>query len=201
MNNSEDQIISQTVIELTFKIIINEREIIQNQYITDRYAYIENGGKKALFLPKKKKQYLIDTEIEQLKEIDLSAQTMQVNQIKSMIGEINATIINDTTSCNGNFKQFHLSNTDTYPVKFNAEIHVSEYPGLEKTIYHEFNAFQADLQLFKIDLKSNEIVSYLESVLTINGMEQKSIIELVSIITKTKTINEIDTYLGWVEKT
>lgn len=50
-------------------------------------------------------------------------------------------------------------------------------------------------------LKSNEIVSYLESVLSINGKEQKSIIELVSIITKTKTIDEIDTYLGWVEKT
>lgn len=150
MNSFEEQTMSQTVIELTFKIILNEREIIQNQYITDRYAYIENGGKKALFLPKKKKQYLIDTETEQLKEIDSSAQIMQVNQIKSMIGEINATLINATTSCNVDFKQFHLSNTDTCPIKFSAKIHVSEYPGLEKTIYHEFNAFQADSQLFKI---------------------------------------------------
>jgi len=52
--NSTEQTISLTVFELTFKIILAEREIVHNQYITDRHANIENGGKSFVLTKKEK---------------------------------------------------------------------------------------------------------------------------------------------------
>jgi hypothetical protein len=199
MENSNDNADRKTAIRCIYKIIVNNKEIIQNQYITDKCVYIENAEKKVLFLPQRKKQYTIDTKNEQIKELDLSPQILQMKQIKSLIGEINSRLIIATGQSNDQIKEYHLSNIEISPIKFEGIMRVSEYPGLEKTVYQDFNSFQADLQLYKTPLKANEIVSFLESALTINGNEQKSTLDLLSII-ETKEIEEIAIYLGWLEK-
>ena len=69
--------------------VFNEKEIDQNQYVTENYVYTEIGDKKMMYLPEKNKQYLIDTERDELKELDFSAQMAQINQLKAMIGQVN----------------------------------------------------------------------------------------------------------------
>ncbi len=197
MNSSEKQVSSKTSIELTYKIRFNGREIEQKQYVADSYVYIENADKKILFLPLSEKQYLIDTEAKKLKEIDLSTQAMQLKQLRSMIGEIETTVSNSTIEENSNIKHLQLSNITSSPVKFNADLQVIEYPGLEKTVYQQFYVFQANMQLFKIDLNANEIVKYLETSLTINGQEQKSTIELVKITKSTNDNLDFDSYTNY----
>jgi len=78
----------QTILKLKYKISFNDKEIEQTQYLTDNYVLTEINNKKILYISQNDKQYVVDTENKQLKELDLSNQMIQMNQLKSMIGEI-----------------------------------------------------------------------------------------------------------------
>jgi hypothetical protein len=184
MENFESSI-PEICFELLYKMDINGKELEQILYVSDRFVFTNNAEKKVLYLPQKKKQYVVDTERQQLKEIDLSPHVKQLEQLISMTGEIKSNVLDDLPTKNLNIRHLRLFNLPSSPVKFNADLQVIEYPGLEKTVYHQFYVFQANMQLFKIDLKADEIVKYIETSLTINGQEQKSTIELVKITKKT----------------
>lgn len=186
------QIKSQTCISAKHKITVGEKEIKQTQYFTEHYVYTESGDKKILYLPEKDKQYMVDTENKQLKELDLSAQMAQINQLKAMIGEIAAE-----ERTEGKIRSITMQNKPGSPAALKADLQITRYEGLEKTVFQKSNEFQQSMQLFRMDLKKNEIVKRSESVFSVNGQEQKSILELSEIKNETGATETIDEYFNY----
>ena len=186
------QAVSQICICLVYKIKLNGKDIEQIQYLTENYIYTEAMGKKLIYLPENDKQFIIDTEKKQLKELDLSAQMMQMNQIKAMIGELNRVEKEE----NGK-RHIVLQNSAESPVKLTVNIQTQKLHGLEKTVFGQYNEFQQNMQMFRIKLDNNEIAQLTESVLFVNGQEQKSSVELVDIKNNSETIDRMDSYCNY----
>lgn len=187
--NKTKQINSQICIKAKYKISINEKEINQTQFFTENYIYTEAGNQKIIYLPKEDTQYIIDTENKQLKELDLSAQMMQMNQLKGMIGEVD---IEERTE--DETRYITIQNKNESPAQLKAEIQIIKQKGLEKTVYKKFNKSQENTQIFSLNLKANEIIKLSETVFTFNGQEQKTKLELINIEDNTDCVSKIDAY-------
>jgi len=192
MDLFKKQIKSQTCIVISYKITLNEKNIEQIQNLTENYAYTETAGKKILYLPAKEKQFIVDAENKQLKELDLSAQMMQMNQIKAMIGEVEIK-----EKVEGEIKHILIQNSPESQAKLKVELQIAKYPELEQTVFKQFNEFQQNMQMFRVVLDNNEITKLSESVFSINGQEQKSIIELTEIEKMTENIETFDGYCNY----
>ena len=183
---------SKTCITANYKITINEKEINQTQFLTENYVYTEAGDKKILFLPEKEKQYLIDTENKQLKELDLSAQMMQMNQLKAMIGELTKD-----ENIEEGIRHITVKNSDESSAKLDIYMQIVEYKGIEQTVFHKFNNCQKNMQMFSLDMKDNEVLMLSDTTFIMNGQEQKTKLELINIETETNDISDIDAYSNY----
>ena len=188
----KNQTVSQICISVKYKITVGEKEIEQTQYLTENYVYTEVGGKKVMYLPEKDKQYIVDTEKKRLKEFDLSAQMAQINQLKAMIGELNTE-----EKTEEGIRHILIQSNPESPAKLKVDLQIAEYEGLEKTKFKKSNEFQQNIQLFRTDLKANEIIKHLESVFSINGQEQKSTLELIEIENYTESTGTFDAYFNY----
>jgi hypothetical protein len=188
----EKQINSQTVVVLKYKINLSGKEIEQTQFLTENYVYTESMNKKILYLPEKNKQYFVDTENKQLKELDLSVQMMQMNQIKVMIGEISFK-----ERIENEIKNISIQNNTESPANLDVNMQIAEYSELENTVFLKFNEFQQSTQMFKVQLKPNEIIKKSVSVFSYNGQEQKASLELIEIKSKHESIEDIDAYCNF----
>ncbi|MCF6184280.1 MAG: hypothetical protein L3J56_06585 [Bacteroidales bacterium] len=183
---------SKTCIKATYKLTINNKQIEQTHHFTENYVYTEAGGKKIIFLPEKGEQYIIDTENKKLKELDISAQMMQINQLKSMIGEISKE-----EKTENNIRHISMQNNSENPAQLNVNLQAVKFVGLKNTMYQRFGEFQESTQMVGLNLKANEIIKLSETVFTINGQEQKTKLELVNIENYTDDISEIDAYYNY----
>ena len=183
---------SKTCICIKYKIALNAKELEQIQYLTENYVCTESLGKKILYLPEKNKQYIVDIESKSLKELDLSAQMMQMNQIKVMIGAITENVVQD-----GEIRNISISNNPESPAKLKVNLQIIKYAELEKTAFDVLNQFNQSIQLYSLSLNKNEIVKLAESVFTINGQEQKSTLMLTEIKNSMENIETIDEYCNY----
>jgi hypothetical protein len=183
---------SVTCIVLTHKIIVNDKEIEQTQYLTENYVYTEANGKKLIYLPRKNNQYLVDTQNKQLKEVDLSAQMAQINQLKAMVGEVDMQEKEEAGA-----RLVTLQNNTNSPVQLIVKLKTKIVESLGKTVFKEFYEFQQNMQMYHVNLNSNETVQFTESVFTINGQEQKSTVELTATQNGAINIETIDGYLNY----
>lgn len=174
---------------LKTKITITAKQIEQTQYFTENYVLTEIQNKKILFLPEKDKQYTVDIENKQLKEIDLSVQMMQMNQVKSMIGKLTIK-----ENFENKIKHISIKNLPASQAQLEVKMQTIIYPELEKTVYQKFNEYQQSLQMFRLNLPPDEIVKYSESFFSFNGQEQKIIVELTEIKVSDINSEEIDIY-------
>lgn len=116
----------------------------------------------------------------------------QINQLKAMIGEVNTEV-----STEERIRHISIQNKPESPAKLKVDLQIAEYEGLEKTKFQKSNEFQQSMQLFSMDLKANEIVKRSESVFSINGQEQKSILELTEIKDYVDSVEIFDKYFNY----
>ena len=180
---------SKTCIKSTHKLNINNKEIEQIQYLTENYVYTQAGGKKLIFLPAKDTQYIINTETKRLEELNLTAQMMQMNQLKGMIGEIGKE-----EKTEDGVRYISLKNKEESPAQLEVNLQIISFSGLEKTASQKFNEYQEAMQMFRTNLNAGEIVKSSKSVFKINGQEQIINMELIEIENYTGDISEIDAY-------
>lgn len=180
---------SQTCVQLKYKITISQKEIEQIQYLTQNYVYTESGNRKVIYLPKKDKQYLIDIEKQQMKELDLSAQIMQLNQIKAMIGELT---INEQME--SEIRNISITNSSESQAKLEVNLQILKFSDLAKTVFPKFSEYQQTMQMFRLDLNDDEIVKFSESIFSFNGQEQKVVLELNS---NNSDLEEIDSFCNY----
>ena len=183
---------STKCIKAEYKILLNEKEINQTQFLTENYIYTEAGEKKIIYLPEKDNQYIIDSKKKQLKVLDLSAQMMQMNQIKGIIGEITKE-----EKTENDIRYISMQNNSESPAQLKVNLQIIKSSGLENTAYQKFNEFQESMQMFILNLQANEIIKLSESIFTFNGQEQKTKLEFINIEDYTDNISDIDAYCNY----
>jgi hypothetical protein len=182
---------SQIGIEVISSINASGREIQQNLFATDLYVYLEIAGKQLIYFPEKESQFIIDNAKNQLEKFDLSKQIIQFEQMKQMIGEL---FIQEKPLEQG--RHLQITNSNSSIIRLNAEVDVTKFEKLKKTVYHSFETFQFKIQPISILLQPNEIISSLQSTITFAGKNQESSIKLMKI----KLLNPPylhDYYLKW----
>jgi hypothetical protein len=173
MNN---KIQSQFCVEISSVVHAAGREITQNIFATDLYVYVEVAGRQIIFIPEKETQYLINTDQERLIKADVLAQTTQFLQMKQLIGELS---FEEEPIEQG--RHVHITNINQSIVSIEAEIETIEFTGLEQTVLSKYEEFQSALRPVSIKLKTNEIVSSLNTTLIVNGRTNESNMKLLEI--------------------
>lgn len=184
-----DNIQSQFCIEISSVICAAGQEITQKLFATDLFVYAKIADKQIIYLPEKEAQYLIDSPNRRLVKIDMSAQIIQFMQIKKMIGELS---IEEKPLGKGKYLQ--LKNVNSSMIKFDAEVEIVEFEGLQQTILCKYEEFQSALRPFSVSLKPNEVVAFIKTCIHINGQIQESSMKLLDI-KKIENANQFDQYL------
>lgn len=121
------------------RISINDRKLIQNQYVTIHFMVTEIDGKKILFLPGNT-LFSVNTKNKTLKEVNLAQQVEQVNKVKTMLGEFKIENINESKNIKGyKTREIKACNVYNNKIKFSSNTVLAIIPGIEKTIYPEFH--------------------------------------------------------------
>ncbi|MDR3365663.1 MAG: hypothetical protein LBO71_01650 [Prevotellaceae bacterium] len=187
----ENNFQSRLCIEISSVTHAAGREIAQRLFVTDLYAYVELAGRQAIYLPEKNAQYLIDTAKGQLQKIDLSAQAVQLQKVRQLIGEV---AVEENAGEKPGHRRLHLANVNRSVVSFDMEAETAEVEGLEQTAFGKFEEFQAPLRPVSIPLKANEVVFSMKSALILGGQAQESSGNILEV-KKVENAQQFDGYL------
>ena len=182
---------------LQSKIIIKKgQELIQTQYLTESYIVTEANNHIILYNPEHDTQYLVNNENKELKEIDISTQLKQMNQLKLMIGEVNTEKCSEEKKIAG-YESYclQLCNSKNKSINIDIKLWIANIKGIEKTVWHKFYQSEKNMQLFGLDLKPYEFITCMYSNLIMRGNEQKQVIELINVEDKIENIEKLDNYL------
>ncbi|GHT74449.1 hypothetical protein AGMMS50262_07430 [Bacteroidia bacterium] len=182
---------SQFGIEILSSLSALSKDLSQKLFVTDLYVYGEIAGKQTFYLPERNAQYWINSEEKMLTQINISAQTVQLSQIKQLIGELSTEEILTEKG-----KIVRLKNKNQTIISFNAEIEIVEFAGIEQTVFNKYEEFQSALRPIYVPLKANEIISSMTNQLIINGQKQESAMKLIEIKTL-QNPNLYDHYLNF----
>ena len=190
---------STTALITKNKIMLADKELLQELILTDRFVLMRINGKEVLFDPARDENYLVDKEAKVLKAIDDSEQQLKMNQFKSLIGSVKVEFQNSSLKFNGfACREIKLAN-EAEKIALTGTLLLTKHPDLEKTVYNAFYRKQQQTGFYTIDLQPDEIVVSVNVDLTVNGNVQHNQMELISIEPLTETA-DIDTYLNFKVK-
>ena len=172
-----------------FELNIQGNSIIQKMYFTENWVFTEVVNKKILYLSHKDKEYTVNTETQTLEVFDVSMQIKQLEHAKSMIG-----VLEILEKHENEIKHISIKNTAESPVKLVVDLQIEKYIGIDKTAYSKFNEYQQKVQLFKINLLHDEIITSTTSFFSTYNQIQKTKMKLVEISNKSDYLNEIENY-------
>jgi hypothetical protein len=187
----ENKTQSRLCIEISSVIYAAGREIAQRLFVTDLYAYVELAGRQLIYLPEKNAQYLIDPAKEQLQKIDLSAQAVQLQKVRQLIGEI---AVEENAGEKPGHRRLHLANVNRSIVSFDMEVEAAEVEGLEQTAFGKFEEFQTPLRPVSIQIKAYVVVLSMKSAIILGGQVQESSGSILEV-KKVENAQQFDSYL------
>lgn len=181
------------------KILLGDKELIQELLLTDLYVLTKINGKEVLFDVEKSENFLVNSEEKTLAPINTSEQQLKINQLKSLIGYVTVEKSSDQVVFN-NFdcQKFSLAN-DSDKIKLNGDVLVANRQNLGKTAYHAFYQHQQKSGLYEINLKPDEMVVNVDLAIVAGGNTQPNKMQIVSLEQVNDTTNS-DNYLTYKVK-
>jgi len=178
------------------KIILGDKELIQELLFTDLYVLTKFNGKEVLFDVEKAENFLVNSEEKTIAAINTTEQQLKINQLKSMIGYVTAEKTADQVIFNELNCQKVLLTNGSDKIKLSGEVLLASYPNLGKTAYHAFYQHQQKSGLYEIELSPDEMVVSVDVAIVAGGNTQPNKMQIVSFGQVNDTAN-YDNYLSY----
>ena len=166
---------------LVKKKITTQNKVIElDVYLAKHFSVtIINSQQKVLFLKDMVQSYIID---EQQKNLVITPSNKeQIVQIKNLLGEVWLDETYDTPTTFKHRSYYISNNFIEAPAKLSGEVAVGVDDRLISTVNHIQNANEGKGQFFELPLKENEILSYMNTKMEVQGQSLVSTMELLSI--------------------
>ena len=183
---------SKVCVMLRQKIIMEKRSLEQISYYTERYVVSQIMDKTTMYIATDNQQYMVDTNQQQLKAIDLSQQQMQINQLKAAIGMLQ---FQEKQTNAG--RQLSITNDNDKNIRIKAELDIKSFPLLAKTCNQSYQNFSNSLQIYSVEIAPDEYVARSHTEFILNEQTKTTDVELVEIKEILDKIPEFDAYLKY----
>jgi len=162
-------------------------KVEQETYVTDQYAFMETAGRKLIFIPYKNALLGIDEEKKCLQPLNLEQQNQQINNLKTIIGEIN---IEEKRN------RYNFNNAKEASIQLQGYWITEELEDLDKTVWYQYKNWEKASTLINLPLTSTQIVKSLCLQMDINGKQEQTDVELLEHEPLTEP-GFFDDYLGY----
>ena len=162
------------------RITAQNKEIELDIYFEKHFsATIIDNQQKVLFLQDMVQSYLVDEQ--QKKLVITPGNEEQLTQIKNLMGEVWLDEAYDTPTTFKHRSYYIANHFIEAPAKLTGEVAICVDERLTPTVNHIQNTHESKGQFFELPLKENEILSYMNTKIDVQGQSLVSKMELLSI--------------------
>jgi hypothetical protein len=179
------------------EIKLGGKEFIQTQYATEHYVVTEFNGKLTFFSAEDGKTYKVYKRNEKLKLIDNSMQEKQMEQAKTVMGNISVSEIEGSKVISGFASKGIKIKNDSELVVINGELYKTTISGIEKTAISKQAKLEEKLSPFSLNILENEMASSLNMHIVAQGVEQKQEVTLLSVKSSIEDLEYFDRMLSY----
>lgn len=168
------------MIRIKKNITAQDQQISLETYLEKDFSVtLVNNQQKILFLQDKVQTYIVDEKQRKLTALPNGEEHLA--QIKNLLGEV---WLDEAYHINSTYKQrsYYIANNFIIAsAKLTGEVAVCVDDRLTATTNHIQNAYDSQRQFFHLPLAENETLSYIKTVMELNGQKIVSKMEIVSI--------------------